>query len=49
MFTVYYHGGSETFESDADALAWAEQQHGLNGGTYECRDDNFDHVFTIED
>jgi hypothetical protein len=49
MFTVYSHNGSETFESDTDARAWAEQQHGLNGGTYECRDEDFNLVFVIED
>jgi hypothetical protein len=49
MFTVYSHKDTEEFEDVTDARAWAEQQHGWNGGTYECRDEDFNLVFVIED
>lgn len=47
-FTVYGGTGSRTFDTAEEAYTWARLQHERTGGMYECRDDNFDHVFTVE-
>lgn len=52
MFTVYGPfslEGSKSFDSLNDAWAFARRMQAVTGGEYECRDANFDHVFTIED
>lgn len=49
MFTVYGPRGSREFATVAAASTYAHTEWRSHGGTYECRDADFNHVFTVED
>ncbi len=48
-YTVYASdGGRYESGSASEAYRWAVAAHARTGGTYECRDENFDLVFVVE-